>query len=155
MNRKFFQASVALAGALIAGDWAVGDLRAEESTAALADRVREQERVVEQRAGPAKVITESAARDFVIDRDFDVVGSLGSVTSVYEDTLVDIARLHGVGYEEIRRANPGVDTWLPGEGTTVRLPTRFVLPRAPRRGLVITLPSTACITFPKWTASRS
>jgi L,D-transpeptidase ErfK/SrfK len=32
-----------------------------------------------------------------------------------------------------------VDVWLPGEGTSVRLPTQFVLPRAQRRGVVINI----------------
>ena len=37
------------------------------------------------------------------------------------------------------RANPGVNVWLPGEGTEVVLPTRFVLPPGPRRGIVLNL----------------
>jgi len=139
MNRKNLRVAAVIVGALLTGEWASVSVRAEESAATVADRVREQERIVEERAGPAKDVAASVAQEVVIDREFDVIGTLGSVTSVYEDTLVDIARAHGVGYEEIRRANPGVDTWLPGEGTTVRLPTRFVLPRAQRDGLVINL----------------
>ena len=69
----------------------------------------------------------------------DVIGATGQVTAVYEDTLVDLGRRHGVGYEEMVRANPGVDVWLPGEGTPVMLPTRYVLPDTPRRGVVINL----------------
>jgi L,D-transpeptidase ErfK/SrfK len=139
MNRKILQVAAVIAGALLTGEWASVSVRAEASAPISADQVREQERIVEERAGPAQEVAESVARDVVIDREFDVIGTLGAVTSVYEDTLVDIARSYGVGYEEIRRANPGIDTWLPGEGTTVRLPTRFVLPRAQRDGLVINL----------------
>jgi len=62
------------------------------------------------------------------------------VTARYEDTLLDIARAHEVGYAEIVAANPGVDPWLPGEGTDIVLPTRHVLPDAPRTGLVLNLP---------------
>jgi L,D-transpeptidase ErfK/SrfK len=54
-----------------------------------------------------------------------------------EDTLLDIGRRFDVGYEEIVAANPGVDPWLPGEGTRVTVPTRFVLPPGPRIGMVI------------------
>ena len=58
----------------------------------------------------------------------DVVGALTTIQARHEDTLLDIARRHGLGYEDIVRANPDVDTWLPGEGTEVVLPTRYVLP---------------------------
>ena len=49
----------------------------------------------------------------------DVVGAVATITARYEDTLVDIARRHGLGYYDMVRANPGVDPWLPGEGTEV------------------------------------
>lgn len=68
-----------------------------------------------------------------------VVGVEQVVTALPEDTLLDIARRHGLGYEEIRLANPELDTWIPGAGEKVVLPTRFVLPNAPRRGIVINL----------------
>ena len=69
----------------------------------------------------------------------DVVGALMTVIARADDTLLDIARRHGLGYEDIVRANPNVDTWLPGEGTAVTLPTRYVLPRGPRKGVVLNL----------------
>jgi L,D-transpeptidase ErfK/SrfK len=51
--------------------------------------------------------------------------------------LADIARRHGLGYEDIVRANPGLQPWLPGEGAQVILPTQFVLPPGPREGVVL------------------
>ena len=51
----------------------------------------------------------------------------------------DIARRFNVGYEEMVRANPGVDPWLPGVGREVVVPTRFILPNAARKGIVINL----------------
>ena len=51
--------------------------------------------------------------------------------------LTDIARRFNVGYEEIVRANPGVDPWLPGEGREIVIPSQFILPNAPREGIVI------------------
>src|SRR5690606_4886128 len=53
-----------------------------------------------------------------------------------------------LGYEEIVRANPGVDPWLPGEGTEIVLPTQFVLPNAPYEGLVINLAQLRMFYFP-------
>jgi L,D-transpeptidase ErfK/SrfK len=69
----------------------------------------------------------------------DVIGALTTISARADDTLLDIARRHGLGYEDIVRANPGVDTWLPGEGTAVTLPTRYILPRGPRNGVVLNL----------------
>jgi L,D-transpeptidase ErfK/SrfK len=79
------------------------------------------------------------ADEFILPGSDDVIGDVGVVRSVYEDTLLDIGRRYNLGYEEMRRANPEVDVWLPGEGTEVMLPTRFVLPRARRNGLVINI----------------
>jgi L,D-transpeptidase ErfK/SrfK len=70
---------------------------------------------------------------------YDVIGAVSTVTARGEDTLVDIARRHGLGYEDIVRANPDVNVWVPGEGTEVVLPTQFVLPPGPRKGVVLNL----------------
>ena len=80
---------------------------------------------------------------------YDVVGALSTVTARHEDTLVDIARRHGLGYEDVVRANPEVNIWVPGEGTEVVLPTRFVLPSAPRRGVVLNLAEYRMYYFPE------
>lgn len=78
-----------------------------------------------------------------------VVGQVQEITARHEDTLVAIARGHNIGYREIRIANPGVDPWLPGENTSVVIPTRFVLPEAPRRGIVINVPEMRLYYYPK------
>ncbi len=58
-------------------------------------------------------------------------------TARFEDTLIELARRFGLGYVEFQAANPGVDPWLPGEGTALRVPWRHLPPRAPKRGIVI------------------
>lgn len=90
----------------------------------------------------------AAAQTFVLSPDTDVVGSLKIVETAWEDTLLDIARRHGVGYEEIRRANPGIDPWLPGAGTRVVVPTQYVLPAGPRIGIVLNLPEKRLYYYP-------
>ncbi len=77
----------------------------------------------------------------------DVIGEMRFVVANESDTLLDIARQHGLGYNEITRANPGIDPWLPREGTLIILPTRFVLPKAPRRGLVLNIPQMRLFYF--------
>jgi L,D-transpeptidase ErfK/SrfK len=78
----------------------------------------------------------------------DVIGEMGTATTSRHDTLLDVARANGLGYEEITNANPGVDAWLPGAGTTVVLPKMRLLPRAPRAGIVINLPEHRLYWFP-------
>jgi len=79
----------------------------------------------------------------------DVVGAVTTVVARADETLLDLARRHGLGYEDVKRANPEVDIWLPGEGTEVVLPTRFVLPPGPRRGLVLNLAEYRMYYFPE------
>jgi len=69
----------------------------------------------------------------------DVVGEVKVHTAVYEDTFAELAKGTDLGYLEMVAANPGVDAWLPGAGTQVILPTRFILPPGPREGVVINL----------------
>jgi L,D-transpeptidase ErfK/SrfK len=78
-----------------------------------------------------------------------VVGEDLHIRSTYKDTLLDIARRYSLGYEEIIRANPGVDIWLPGEGTDILLPGRRILPPGPREGLVVNLPEHRLYYYPK------
>jgi L,D-transpeptidase ErfK/SrfK len=86
---------------------------------------------------------------FVLSETGDeVVGAIQITTASKEDTLPDIARRFNVGYEEIVRANPGVDPWIPGAGRRVVLPTRFVLPNAPRVGIIINVPAMRLFYFP-------
>ncbi len=70
----------------------------------------------------------------------DLIGTAGRVEARREDTLPDIARQNHLGFDEIIAANPGVDTWLPGAGTEVHLPSAHLLPDVPRQGLVVNLP---------------
>lgn len=68
-----------------------------------------------------------------------VIGENYTVTVQEGDTLVDLARQHNVGYEEIRMANPEVSIWAPFPGTEVTIPNRHILPDAEREGIVINL----------------
>jgi L,D-transpeptidase ErfK/SrfK len=86
---------------------------------------------------------------FTITKDQDLVGVVQVTTSTKEDTLSDIARRFNVGYEEIVRANPGVDPWLPGEGKKIVVPSQFLIPNAPREGIVINVPQMRLWYFPK------
>src|SRR5690606_12810805 len=77
-----------------------------------------------------------------------VVGEPQIVFTRAEDTFSALAREYGLGYDELVEANPGVDPWLPGEGTPVLLPTQYVLPDVPRRGIVLNIAAKRLFYFP-------
>jgi L,D-transpeptidase ErfK/SrfK len=78
-----------------------------------------------------------------------LIGEDASVTTVYEDTLPDLAHRHSLGYYEIIRANPGVDVWIPGAGKHLTLPGQRILPPGPRQGIVVNLPEHRLYFYPK------
>jgi len=98
------------------------------------------------------VICASASEATVYELPTDgssVVGTDSHMKTVYKDTLLDIGRRNSLGYYEIIRANPGVDMWLPGEGTDIMLPGRRILPPGPREGVVVNLPEHRLYYYPK------
>ncbi len=80
--------------------------------------------------------------------DDDVVGTVQITIARQQDTLLDIARRFNVGFNEIANANPGVDIWIPKAGTKVVVPTQFVLPAAPREGIVIDVAALRLYYYP-------
>lgn len=56
------------------------------------------------------------------------------------ETLLDIARLHHLGYHELIQANSGVDPWLPPVGLEINIPSTWILPQEKTRGFVLNIP---------------
>lgn len=69
----------------------------------------------------------------------DLVGRLAFHEARAEDTLIDLAPELGVGYVELLAANPGVDPWLPPDGTRLVVPSVRLLPSVRREGIVVNL----------------
>ncbi len=78
-----------------------------------------------------------------------VIGAVQYVEVGQNDTLLDIGRKYGIGYEEMASANPGVDAWVPGVGRRIVVPSRHVLPDAPREGIVVNAAEHRLYYFPK------
>ncbi len=78
-----------------------------------------------------------------------VFGTNEHYTTRYEDTFTDIARRYSLGWDEIARANPGVDQWVPGAGKDLLIPGMRILPDVPQEGIVINLPEHRLYYFPK------
>lgn len=55
------------------------------------------------------------------------------------DTLIEMARRSGTGYQAMIQANPGIDPWLPPAGKEIELPYAFILPLETGKGITINL----------------
>jgi len=77
-----------------------------------------------------------------------LVGQLQETRIKPEETLSDIARRFGVGVNELKNANPGVDPWLPSVGQRVVIPSQYLLPNVPHEGIVVNLPELRLYYFP-------
>jgi L,D-transpeptidase ErfK/SrfK len=79
----------------------------------------------------------------------DVIGEVQYALVSTGDTLLDIARRHDLGQNEIRLANPSVDHWLPSAGTAILLPKRYIIPKTTRNGLILNVPEMRLYYFPR------
>lgn len=80
-----------------------------------------------------------------------VVGQVRSVRIEQAARSIDIARRYAIAVGELARANPqvpGLDGGRIPAGTELKLPTRFVLPAAPREGIVVNIAELRLYYFP-------
>ncbi len=76
---------------------------------------------------------------FALPENGDVVGEIQMTTVRRGESLSEIGRRYDVGVYEMIEANPTVDPWVPTAGSVVLIPTQFILPSAPRQGIVLNL----------------
>jgi len=86
-------------------------------------------------------------RHFELAAKQEVIGDMQVIFARHENTFSAIGRQYNLGYEEMRSANPGVDQWLPGEGTPIYLPTQSILPEVPHSGIVVNVPAMRIFYF--------
>src|SRR5262249_11746980 len=106
-------------------------------------------RKVELPPPPLEKIT--AARTYV-PRSGELPGLIGRMQQhriEEKETLLDVARDAGLGFNGVRDANPGVDEWIPPAGLTVAVPTQWVVPPSRYRGLVVNIPEMRLYMFPQ------
>lgn len=78
----------------------------------------------------------------------DIVGNVTAHIIQEDETLYELARQKGLGIVELLMANPGIDPWMPEPGTIITLPTAYILPSAPRSGIVINLSELRLYYYP-------
>lgn len=91
------------------------------------------------RVSPGVSDTEIERNRFPLENGDDVIGRLALIRLEKGDSLPDIARHFSLGINAISAANPGTDVWVPEAGERIILPLSFILPDAPRTGIVINL----------------
>jgi L,D-transpeptidase ErfK/SrfK len=90
-----------------------------------------------------------ATHEFVLPKNQAIVGTMAAVNTNENDTLSDIARHFGLGYNDISIANPSIEPWTPKPNSRVLLPLRFIVPDAPRKGIVLNLANMRMFYYPK------
>ncbi len=86
----------------------------------------------------AVFIPASLAATYVMPEG-DVLGRVTYANVQSSEGLRDIARRYDVGFDEIKAANPHLDPQKPGKGAKVLIPSRYILPRGKREGVVINI----------------
>ncbi len=76
---------------------------------------------------------------FHLKRNASVIGQIAAVHSREGETLPDIARHFGLGFNEIILANRNLKVWQLEDASKVILPLEFILPDTPREGIVINI----------------
>lgn len=99
-------------------------------------------------AAATLLATPALAAEFPLTPQTVSVGEPGHYLTRRGDVLADIARRFDIGYTEMLAANPGVDPWSPGVGRQLTIPSLYILPDAPRRGIVINLAERRLYYFP-------
>lgn len=94
------------------------------------------------------LVTPATAADFVLASDQRAVGEVGYYATHHQDTLLDLARTYDLGFTQLMAANRGIDPWLPGVGRPIVLPDFYLLPDAPRAGIVVNLAEQRLYYFP-------
>lgn len=104
---------------------------------------------------PSVVVASEAAPESIDPHDFlltdsqTLIGALATLNSGDTDTLPDIARHFGLGYNDIIRANPSLSPWTPAPGSRVLLPLSFILPDTPHQGITLNLANMRLFYYPK------
>lgn len=90
----------------------------------------------------------AVAAEFSLDSDSGAVGAVATYVTGPSDNLLDLARRYDLGYTQLVAANPGVDPWRPGAGRRITIPSFYLLPDAPHRGIVVNLTARRLFYYP-------
>ena len=113
----------------------------------LSENLAFQEEESQQKTQPQTETIET--HEFQLSDGQTMVGTIAAVNTRENDTLSDIARHFGLGYNDVSKANPTVTPWTPKPGSRVLLPLQFILPDAPHKGIILNLANMRLFYYPK------
>lgn len=86
---------------------------------------------------------------YVLPTQGNIIGQTEYTSSENGDTLAEVGARFGMGYSEMRKANPSLEpVQILAEGTRVLIPSQFLLPKTLHRGIVIDLSAYRLFYFP-------
>lgn len=95
-------------------------------------------------------MTDVMATTLVIAPDSDVIGGIEYAYPEPGETLAEVGARFDMGYDAMVQANPQVEPLAPlSSQTRLLIPSQFILPSVPRRGLVINLAEYRLYYFPE------
>ncbi|MFI3186872.1 MAG: L,D-transpeptidase family protein [Methylococcaceae bacterium] len=86
--------------------------------------------------------------EFELPDGENMVGTIAVIDTRDNDALPDIARHFGLGYNDISIANSTVSPWTPQPGSRVLLPSQFILPESPHKGITLNLANMRLFYYP-------
>lgn len=92
-----------------------------------------------QLPAPATAWYPRLARQMLIEDGTRLVGQNRDYITAPGETLMEIARRARIGYDNLLRANPGIDPWEPPVGARLILPLAALLPENLQPGITINL----------------
>ncbi len=80
------------------------------------------------------------AHIYELPKNTKIIGKNNYYMAKDNESLIEIARQFGLGYNEIVDANPNINPFLPGPKSPVKIPTSWILPNVDKyEGIVINL----------------
>jgi L,D-transpeptidase ErfK/SrfK len=79
----------------------------------------------------------------------DITGEMKHAVVHPHEDIVDLGQKYQVGYYEFKEANPKIDPDNLYYGTTLTIPSRYILPDVPRNGIIINLAEMRLYYYPK------
>lgn len=91
--------------------------------------------------------------DLIVDSPQGSTGTVFGALRVYTprkgETFLEISKIFDLGYNEMVLGNRNTDPWIPSTAEPVVLPTRWIVPDAPHKGLVLNIPEMRLYYFPE------
>lgn len=79
----------------------------------------------------------------------DIIGQVQTAIAQSGDNFATIAERYNVTFAGLMEANPNINPQKPAPGTVLIIPSAYVLPNAPRKGIIINLAELRLYYFPK------